>query len=295
MTSLLPADYQTRSADEKLRLLWAPIAASEWTDEELPSIGVGAFYAEATMKGLFAPWFLRRSLEHISDEMPEGRDRIIHKFGSCAQIEYESTGDHPYTGVFATGATGLTRLSMAKPDAFTPGLSFKFLIDGRPSVNIMSLPSLDGGSDDQNFFGYVGTTVIPPPKGFLLQFLRMAFQATTKLVGGDGLRWNALPVQHIARVTRDGQDVADARWPAELVFEPVPETQTSSDPTPNYRVKLRAIQPGSTLYKVYAREVEGSDDMTPIGRIVARSKLVASRYGDETIYFQHDRGKPLDK
>ncbi len=123
---------------------------------------------------------------------------------------------------------------------------------------------------------------------------RMAFEATVKRVGGDGLRWNALPVQHLARVTRDGNPVIHARWPAELVFTPVPETQVSSEVEPDYRIKLQAIPAGSTLYEVSAREVEGGGEMTPIGRIVTRSAFIASRWGDGRIFFQHDRGEPLD-
>ena len=52
--------------------------------------------------------------------------------------------------------------------------------------------------------------------------------------------------------------------------------------------QLQTIQPGTTLYKVFAEEYPGADRQE-IAKLVLGSPLVTSLWGDEHLYFRHER------
>jgi len=63
-------------------------------------------------------------------------------------VKLTSSGKHPFTGIFEGADYGIVRFSAAsKPDPksnFTPGLGLKFLRDGKNSVNLVAMNSVDG-------------------------------------------------------------------------------------------------------------------------------------------------------
>jgi hypothetical protein len=92
-------------------------------------------------------------------------------------------------------------------------------------------------------------------------------------------------------ITRKGEIEGAPRAPFEMIFQPTKEVQQSSDPTPDFRIKLRAIPAGATLFRVLARDTEGDETTTEIGVIRTASPFKSSRYGDERLFFQHDDGR----
>lgn len=40
------------------------------------------------------------TLNHVSDQLPEGRRKLIHSVGTVAKAEFVPTEDSPYTGFF---------------------------------------------------------------------------------------------------------------------------------------------------------------------------------------------------
>jgi hypothetical protein len=44
----------------------------------------------------------------------ELRPKVIHTVGLVAEVEFVSTGDHPYTGVFKGCSNAILRISLAK-------------------------------------------------------------------------------------------------------------------------------------------------------------------------------------
>ncbi len=83
-----------------------------------------------------------------------------------------------YTGIFKSGGIGLLRISAAKQafGSFQPGAGLKILIDKRPSVNFLVMPSLDGQGDDMNAFKNSYTNVLAPPKNAALKVVAVAFE-----------------------------------------------------------------------------------------------------------------------
>ena len=87
------------------------------------------------------------TFDEMGDEF-DCRLKTAHQHGSVARIEWESTGDHAYTGLFRGADTGFIRLSAAvlviTPDeaadnpgkpSLVPSIAVKLLRDGVDSGN----------------------------------------------------------------------------------------------------------------------------------------------------------------
>merc|ERR1711871_530430 len=97
----------------------------------------------------------------VTDQMPEGRFKLIHSVGGAASVKFDFVSN-PYTGLFQKATLGLVRFASAKEPkegagvgaldgGFTPGIGVKFLRDGKPSANIVFLHKLTP-QDSWNFF-----------------------------------------------------------------------------------------------------------------------------------------------
>lgn len=99
---------------------------------------------------------MRESFRRNADELPQGRPKINHAQGVVGLVSWESVGNHPYTGLYATGSDmGLIRLSESNfdvPEApgLTPSLAIKFPRDGMRSVNHLANVSFEP-TDSFNF------------------------------------------------------------------------------------------------------------------------------------------------
>ena len=78
--------------------------------------------------------------------------------GAVAKVALKSTGHHPFTGIFIGANNGLLRLSSAVDPGtdnseLAPGMGLKFLRNGIPSANLVSMYSVNGNpKGDTNFF-----------------------------------------------------------------------------------------------------------------------------------------------
>lgn len=73
--------------------------------------------------------------------MKGSHKKVLHAQGVVGLVRWENLGDHPYTGLFSTGAEGLIRFSesnfaVPEQDGLTPSFAMKFLRDGMESVNM---------------------------------------------------------------------------------------------------------------------------------------------------------------
>jgi hypothetical protein len=286
----LPDNYQTLSAADKLALLWDNLRSTAYDDNALPTIGMVRYVLHASFGGLFSVQELQKSFLHVSDEMPPGRVKIVHPFGSVACVRLEPVPGHPFTGLFRSGAVGLVRMGPALPaKSFTPGMAYKFLADGRPSANIVIIPDLMGQGDDYNVFARRGSNKLPPFRGLMLGVIKKMFLKASLALRSKDLEWDRLPVDMMAAATADGQPEPVPCAPYELIFDPMPEARTPSTPQPDYRLKLKDVPSGTPLYRISGRPGANAE-LIPIGLIRSTSEFVASRYGDTTLFFQHDPG-----
>lgn len=281
----LPSDYVQRSAVEKLELLWANISADPLSPSDLPH----AVPSPWARRKLFSVPHNRVSFEHATDELPEGRSKLVHAHGVVAKVRLV-LHDSPYTGVAGSGGAGLLRVSDAVGGGkFTPSLAIKFLVDGQPSLNYLALPSASREPGDHDFSTSVYSNSAPPPKNLDAKLIGGAFQRTAKALGGTRLYGIYLPLHHLAQRELDGRAVADAKVPDRIELHPTAAARAAAKSGADWRVVLAGLPVGLALFEVRAApkiDVEA----TLIGELRLESSFVASRYGDERLFFQHDVG-----
>ncbi len=262
---------------EKRALIWNKIEGTKYNT-----------LAEWGGFDLFSFAFMNMSttMDHISDEMPNGRRKLIHTNGSVAQVRFEANPGQPFTGIYKGNNCGLVRISAAvNPDqfAFTPGMGLKFLVDGKPSENIIAMYSLDGQGDNRQPFANTFSNVIDDPSSFALKALKTIFERASKHA-------THIAAEHLSEIDSLGGIVAAPVAPEKLSFVPTAEAQAPVDKDGEFRNTLTQLNPGVTLYNVYAKDSAGKDAGL-IGKLILESKFVSSIYGDENLFFRHRRFK----
>lgn len=276
----LPENYQSFSAQEKQDLLWSEISKSH-DEAPLPPFAGNSFTEVlAKLKGLFN---LGPSFDHSSDEVPEGRIKVIHATGSVAKISFVPAPNHPFTGIYQTGALGLARLSLATPPAdtnFIPGMAIKFLISQNPSVNLHVMNLLEGQQENWNFFAKDFSNQIPHPTTWTLSAIEKIFEWTRTPA-------NNLPLWHLAAWTSEGRFQGIPVYPERLYFRPssLVSNLIAESSREDFRESLLKV-PTGPLYEVYA-EYRGKE--YHVGTLVLESSILASNYGDKNLFFQHQR------
>ncbi len=278
----LPVNYQSLTALQKQKILWSEIKKTPYTEWPETKTGLGIGFMLKSLKSLSS---LAVSFDRKSDEMPQGRAKIIHPFGVTAPVEWIAY-DNEYSGIYQSGGVGFARLSIAGDPAllgFVPGMALKILVKENPSVNLQVMYSLDGQGENTNFFEHSFTNNIPKPDSILLQ----------PLVGLFALVQDPptyLPVNHFAQISQNGKTQDSALAPHSLVFEPYSEVtglfpQTSDV---DFRDQLASLEKGTVLYDIYARKNAKSKKVL-IGQLKLKDQFVVSEYQDQKLFFQHNR------
>jgi hypothetical protein len=277
--------YRSAAAAEKQNALWQAIL-----DTRYPSLPPVKFsYIWSVVRG-FIIYALRKPFVTVSD-VRRPRSKMFHPWGTAAKMRYVADGKHPYTGLFATGARGLVRLSLAMDvDRFSPGGGFKFLIDGQPSQNLVTVPGLDPFKS-RNFFGWPLTNVLAAPTG--PPFSRGWFFTYTWMskVANPLVQ----PLGHLARVTAGGETVAQAKAPYCVFLRAAEDIGFDPATRQDFRDELSTrIKPGTILYRMYGIAEEGGAEEVYLGHFVTESGFVAASFVDKMLAFEHAR-EPVSK
>jgi hypothetical protein len=276
----LPENYQDLNADVKQNLLWDEITKSNAIDP-LPKLSGNSFTEIlAKIRGLFN---LKPSFDHGGDEEPEGRVKILHVNGCVGKIAFLPAPNHPFTGIYKTGALGLARLSLATPPAdkeYVPGIAVKFLIPHHESLNLQAIYSLEGQNENWNFFANNFSNQVPHPTGWTLKAIEKIFEWVRSPA-------NDLPLWHVASWTNEGKFVSNVVYPERIYLKPSDRVKNSipENSREDFRKSLSQLSTGP-LYEVYG---EYKNKEYYIGTLVLESSLLASNYGDKTLFFQHQR------
>lgn len=279
------AAYDDQSAAAKQQIIQQALEASkyqslpQWTGNEPLAMFALALNPIRSM----VRSFFNVTLDRNSDVMPDGRKKGIHTYGSTAAIEFIVDGQAPFTGLYQGVKHGLIRMSLAtKPSATNtvPGVGVKFFIDSKPSMNFVAMYSLEG-QPEYNFFANEFSTIVSAPNSGPLKILGAAFGTATQ----DP---TAVDVAYMARMNQDGSPVAHPVAPVRLDLVPNRDKLVFADAQHEVRDDLATIAPGTTLYKIYGYL---GQDVRPIyiGRFVTTSRVVASKFGDEKLFFRHQR------
>lgn len=241
--------------------------------------------------------FSAKAFTADGDELEAGRRKLIHAFGVEARMRLAIAPDAPggYTGILATGADCLiARFSLAaRPTAetSTPALALKVFVSGeQPSLNLLLMHSVDG-QDGHDFFAHAFSNSLPPARAFATRLLAAAFERSLVDIGALDTNPGRLTLEHLTSVEADGSRVARPRTPDQLLFVPtvraralMPDAGADDD----FRVRLAGLRVGDAVYDVLAvAQGESADAARPIGQLILTSTVVASRYGDERLFFRH--------
>lgn len=277
----LPYNYEYLTWDQKQHIIWNQrIVKTEY--KKLPRItSLGWFGILKQLKALVT---LNKTFSHSKDELPKGRQKIIHGFGSTALVEFIPSSDTPYTGIF-TGAKGLVRIGLAgspKLIGIVPGMAIKFFISGRPSLNIQVMNSLNGQGNNKNIFAYPFSNSIPNARGLILRMVQSWFSLFVK-------NPTYLSINHLASLSQDGEVVKKKKAPYQIKLIPTNEVQIDENSSLDFRKELSFFPIGTVLYRIWARRTKGDNSWRMIGKLVTLSPFVSSYYGDNKLFFQHHR------
>lgn len=233
----------------------------------------------------------------VSDEFPKQgllnrrRKKLVHSVGSIARVKFVSTGDHPYTGLFKGADHGFMRWSLAAdftPKSFACGVAVKFMRDGMRSANFMSMISLTGQSDGQNLFKHDFSNHIPSTSQDSPKAIKLVAHTFRK-----GSKWaNFVGISDVASYDQAGTKEATVVSPFRVVLHPNKDVRASfPESYPNAKWPLVAqetIPDSGMIYEVFAY-AEPTADPVKIGEFVLETASTASRYADETLFFQHQK------
>lgn len=266
--------YEVLKASEKQALVL----------DKLKDGGSGAYPATlGVLTGIMGE-SVKETFEASADVFPhlqtDKRSKWIHSVGATGGVRFESTNDHPYTGLFQGAEHGIIRFSSAKaPDSsgVTPGMGVKFFRDGRPSANFVAMYSLDGQPcSDNNFFAHPWKNHISLTDNFGLKLIAAKF-------------WQAsyCPLQvGLSDLSSNGQGNA-TKFPYQLTFLPLVKSECSCTDYDKCLANLvKNVEVGKPIFEVQATADPG-EEPRKIGQIYTTSAFVRSKFGDEELFFKH--------
>jgi hypothetical protein len=288
----LPADYISWSAAAKQDFLWQQILKTRY--QQLPPL------KKIDVVGLFLT-ALRTKMDNQSDQAPPNWKKAIHAHASVAKIKFFPAGNlatqASFTGLFKGADYGLLRASLtADPSdrGLAPGIAIKFCVSGAPSENVSALVSLTGQGQNYNFFAHEFSNIVPVVNEIGPKLINLIFRRVSRFP-------TKLYLQGLGQVDQQGRVEATPRYPTQIFLVPNPNLRFSEQPGHDFRDDLATIPAGSSLFLVYAvdpnqlpdgqkREQAGDRQRALcIGEIETTSEFVASSYGDNRLFFRHQR------
>ncbi len=278
--------YHAKTAQEKQQLLWDRIQSTRYT--QLPALdSAGALSGKGLQKlnnlvKIFDSTYMRNTFDLAEDVRP-AHEKPFHPFGAVAKVQFVPKKAHPFTGMFQNNAIGLARLSLAMDESiYAPGIGLKLLVDGKPSINIEAVPSLDP-QDSRDFFLRTPSNILPVANNAVAKLVNFIL---TREAGVESAIH--LPLDHIALMSPEGKPVKQPVAPYQIEFRPA---QVHFDPNNknDFRVNLSQIPTGSVIYEIWGKESPDSTQFFHIADLKTTSPFLMSQSGDQELNFLHPR------
>ncbi|HSI05171.1 MAG TPA: hypothetical protein VLC93_11870 [Myxococcota bacterium] len=273
-------EYRALDAATKRARLWRAVSSEPYA--QLPPVGGQGITAKGTGETLRILWdraTLAQSFDLAEDVRPD-REKVFHPHGTVAQVRFEPDPATPYSGIWRSGAAGIARLSLGADDRqYIAGIAVKLFVDGRPSVNLHAIPSLDA-QQSRDFFERSPSTALPDPTSWTFRFANLFLQRVANPTRRS--------VAAMGTTDARGNAIADAQSPASIRFAPRQSLRFAPDTQRDFRAELGDIRSGEVVYDVYGRAADGAPEQR-LGAIRLESRFVASRFGDRELSFQHQR------
>ena len=290
----IPDNYDSWAGCEKQQHLWNNgILRSEFAADEIPAL------EEVDVLGLINR-VLWDKVNDQKDVAPPGYKKPIHAHGAVAKVEFVANSSE-YTGLFQGSDCGLMRLSVTGDPSdrgFAPGLAWKAFVDNKPSENVSALYTLSGQGNNQNFFANELSQYVSPEANETLG-TSLIFSAVTS-------KPTRLMVNAMADTNQDGTAASNANAPTQIYFVPSATVKGKfSSSAHDFRSDLVTLNAGDDLYDIYATSSKIRNSIFPrlnkyyadsrrkdakkIGTVKLSSKFTLSNFGDNGIFFKHQR------
>lgn len=244
-----------------------------------------------------------------SDELPKDRPKVNHATGVVAKVRWKPMAPSVYTGMFGSESTALLRMSEANFDlpetqGLTPSLAIKFTRDGIRSVNLLANVSFEP-KPSFNFFANDFRINIPLfTDACAVETIQESFKQQNAWI-------NNLGVSELARMTQAGEsskvENSDLVYPFDLWLEyagPDPATlwpywSDHSERPVKDGVELKwyeqlttmGLDHGTNLFNVMARKEPLDHKAEKIAEVRLESDIVTSAFGDQRLFFKHEKKK----
>jgi len=199
-----------------------------------------------------------------------------------------------YTGMYASGALSLLRLSTAlspSDDGMTPALTVKMFKDGKPSANYAAMYTF-GETPGNNFFLHSLSTH-GPRKGnnFALKILAWAFDRISKVSS------SCSGTMQLANSTASGSSIprSKVKVPFALILQPNPKLYNliRNYHGPDVMAAISKLvnktmvnEVGWKVLAVTGPDFPKVDKIVHIGNYVLESEITTSLWGDQKLFFQ---------
>jgi len=224
------------------------------------------------------------------DNMPVARSKYIHGVGAVCKFTLDIT-DSPYTGMFKNGQqTGIIRigpaLDIANGAGVPPGAGIKFLRSGIGSGNFVVLHSLTAG-ESYNIFDpelYPMYNHILGPSNAQEELLVKKFLQGSKCPTKVGL-------SDIARFDQDGNE-EEPIFPFKITLKPTGAVTFREEESPILDFMQQFVDnipAGTEIYSFIAHANPDDIEGTELAKMVAVDGCFPSKWGDEKLFFQHQR------
>lgn len=263
---------------------------AELWNEVINDKAPGAFPSAAELIGIFAE-SMEPSFSTAGDSMAKGliygtRTKYIHSVGVVGKVKFVPTKANTYSNAMGGSDYGLIRLSSAAaPTAdgsqpLAPGLGLKFLRDGMDSANLVAMYGVAGTPGDWNFFSKDFYNHIGAATGAALEAVAYKFSSATSYIQEVALKDMAQSDTYPFSLRFVPHSDVHSLFPTELTGAPM-----------MYVDQLQTVPAGSTLYDVMAydkpQELGGVE--TNIGSLVLDGVLTSSKWGDQNLFFRHEK------
>jgi len=290
----IPDNYDSWAGCEKQQHLWNNgILRSEFAADEVPAL------EDIDILGLINR-VLWDKVNDQKDVAPPGYKKPLHAHGAVAKVEFVANSSE-YTGLFQGSDCGLMRLSVTgnpSDRGFAPGLAWKAFVDNKPSENVSALYTLSGQGNNQDFFANELSQYVSPEANETLG-TSLIFSAVTS-------KPTRLMVNAMADTNQDGSAASNANAPTQIYFVPSATVKGKfSSSAHDFRSDLVTLNAGDDLYDIYAtsKSIRTSifprmnkyyadsrrKDAKKIGTVKLSSKFTLSNFGDNGIFFKHQR------
>jgi len=278
--------FDAQDYEQKTNQLWDDVTDPKYVGKSAAARNAASVIAQMVTESMVT------SFDDMLEVMPKGRSKVIHGQGVMGLFNLEVDPGSKFTGILAPGnQTGIVRMGSAGSldtsiaphgTPMFPGMGIKFMRSGVRSASFVALRTTGPGGPWDFFDSEFGNHGAPPPELVKLN----KFQQASGCISMVGL-------SDVCSYTQKGEKVAEPVFPFELIFEPsgihFPNVKKSNA---ELLKELSGIPVGSEIFKVYA--YESPDDVVKgnkvqVGRMTTTSPCYQSLFGDEHLYFRHQR------